>query len=113
VSFLVPIPLSEGAPPTHFDVQSQLEGVTYTLNFRWDVRASAWFMKIYDEQGINLLVAEVKIVVSWVLAAYVIDRQPPGAFVAVDTSGAHSDPTDSDFGKRVELHYLTKAELGL
>jgi hypothetical protein len=107
------IPLSEGVPLPFFDMQTSLESVTYTLQFRWNVRASAWFLDILDEQGSIYLVPGVKLVANWPLGAYRADRQPPGCFVVVDSAGEDADPDLVSFGVRHKLIYFTAAELGL
>lgn len=110
---IIPIPLIEGAPLPFFDMVVPLDGVNYTLQFRWNVRASAWYLDVLDEPGTTVLLAGLKIVADWPLAAYTTARQPPGLFVAVDSSGANIDPTLEDFGVRVNLLYFTATELGL
>jgi hypothetical protein len=109
----IDIPLSEGAPLPFFDMQASLEGVTYTLQFRWNVRNSAWYLDVLDEAGESILVAGVKVVADWPLSAYTVDRQPPGVFIAADTTGTGTDPALTDFGVRVVLLYYTSTELGL
>ena len=96
-----------------FTTQAVLDGVTYTLQFAWNVRLSSWFMDVLDSQGIEVLQTGLRLVANWPLAAYTTGRSPPGAFVALDTSGAGADPALLDFGGRVKLKYFTAAELGL
>lgn len=96
-----------------FDLQAVLDGVTYTLQFRWNVRLEAWFMDILDEQGVTMLLAGLRLVANWPLGAYNTGRQPPGAFVAFDTSGEGLDPGLDDLGDRVQLKYFTAEDLGL
>jgi hypothetical protein len=96
-----------------FDLQTELEGVTYTLQFRWNVRASRWFLDVLDAEGAKVLVASVKLVADYPLAIYRSDRQPRGCFFAADTGGGGVDPGINDLGKRVQLYYLTAAELGI
>jgi hypothetical protein len=109
---LVPLDGVEGL--TYFDAQAPLDGVTYTLSFRWNVRASGWYLDIWDETGTVLYVAGVRVVANYPLCAYFTGRQPPGHLVFVDTSGQGLDPGLSDLGSasaRVQLYYLTAAEL--
>jgi len=96
-----------------FDLQVTLESVTYTLEFRWNVRAGKWFMSVLDETSNTVLQAAAKVVANWPLFAYVTGRQPAGAFLAFDTTGAGLDPGLNDLGNRVQLIYFTTAELGL
>lgn len=105
------IPLPSGNP--FFDVQATLENITYTLQFRWNARTNGWFMNVLDESGLNTLVAGMRCVVWFPLAAYRIDRQPPGAFFFDDTATDGQEPQLNDLGTRVLLRYFTSAELGL
>lgn len=110
---ILPIPLVDGAPLPFFDMQAQLESVTYTLQFRWNVRASAWYLDVYDESATTVLLAGLKLVADWPLAAYTTQRQPPGALVVIDSSGNGTDPTLTSFGIQHGLFYFSAAELGL
>lgn len=103
------IPIDVGDP--FFDVQVTLEDVTYTLQFRWNVREEAWYMHILDAEGTTVLHAGLKLVADWPLATYTTERQPPGILVARDTSGEGRDPGLDDLGDRVQLVYYTLAEI--
>jgi hypothetical protein len=109
----VDIPLSQGAPLPYFDMQTLLDGVTYTLQFRWNVRCSAWFLDVLDEAGQTVVMAGLKLVADWPLAAYRTGARLPGALVFVDTSGNGQDPGLTDLGIRVLMLYFSAAELGL
>jgi len=111
---IIPIPLDGGAPLPYFDMQTQADGVTYTLEIRWNVRAGAWYMNVRNEAGDDPpLLAGLKLVADWPLAAYTTQRQPPGAFVVVDSAGLGEDPALLSLGVRHQLLYFTAAELGL
>lgn len=110
---IIDIPLSEGAPLPYFDFQVPLESVTYTLQMRWNTRASRWYMDVLNEQADTVLIAGLKLVASWPLAAYITGRQPPGAFVVVDSTGLDVDPDLTGLGIRWKLLYYTTTELGL
>lgn len=106
----VEIPVKSEA--AYYDLQVTLEDVTYTLEFRWNARLEAWFMNILDAEGVNVVRAGLRLVVSWPLAAYGAERKPPGAFVVVDTTGAEEDPGLDDLGDRHQLLYYSSTELG-
>jgi hypothetical protein len=108
---MINIPIKSGDP--NFSVQATLENVTYTLAFRWNVRASAWFMDVLAADGVTIIQSGIKLVCNWWLAAYTTARQPPGAFMALDTSGASVDPGLDELGDRVKLIYFTTTDLGL
>lgn len=107
----VVIPVKSDA--AYYDLQIQLEGVTYTLEFRWNVRASAWFMNILDAQGVNMIRAGLRLVTNFPLWPYGASRTPPGALIVVDTTGSgDADPDLDGLGDRWQLLYLTAAEIG-
>lgn len=118
------IPLRGDLP--FFDLGAELDGVTYTLQVRWNPRAAAFFLTVYDEPGENVLLGDARMVADYPLYSHRVDRQPPGALVVVDTSGAGEDPSAevlvdpdnnpsfvSTFGSRHVLLYFSAAELGL
>lgn len=96
---------------THFALQVSLDGVTYTLRVRWNARASAWFMDILTEDADDVIAAGLRIVVGYPLNLYRADRKPPGLLFAQDTSGRGVDPGLGELGERVQLFYLSTAEM--
>jgi hypothetical protein len=109
------IPLDNGPPNVlpFFDVQVDIDGGTYTLQLRWNVRLAAWFLTVLDEEGATVLIGDSALRVGGPVKPYFTGRIPAGAFVPVDTSGGQVDPGYSDLGVRVQLDYFTATELGL
>lgn len=122
---MISIPTGDGTTP-FFSVQQVLDGTVYTLEFRWNERCKvppssiyspvpapgAWFMGIYDEEGITPILTGIRLVADWKLGKASADsRMPPGALIATDTSGAGVDPGFADLGSRVELRYFTKDDV--
>ena len=111
----VTIPIVRDADDaSHFDMQAVLDGVTYTLEFRWNVRLGAWFMNVLDADGEEARLLGLRLVADYPLAANIADRTPPGVFLALDTGaavGSGEDPGFDDLGSRVQLMYIPKAEL--
>lgn len=109
------IPINRGVDDTGiFDLQTTLEGVTYTLEFRWNERCEAWFMSVWDVERVVPYALGVRLVADFWLSKYTVDRQPSGAFILVDTAspeGQGIDPGFDDLGSRHLLHYETLAEL--
>lgn len=96
-----------------FSIVVTLDAVSYTLQFRWNVRAAAWFVTVLDAVGVNVLLGDTRVVANFPLALYVTGRAPSGLLMAVDTSGQGLDPGLTDLGDRIDLQYFSKAELGL
>jgi hypothetical protein len=92
-------------------MQVNLDGVTYTMQMRWNNRASAWFFDILDEDAQNVLAAGIRMVVDFPLNLYKADRKPPGMLLAMDSSGAGAEPGADELGDRVQLVYFSSAEL--
>lgn len=104
------IPLPAGLP--HFDLQARLDDVTYTLEVRWNVRASAWYMNVFDAEGAVLLLAGARLVVDFPLfGSSSRTAGPPGMLTILDTTGRHADPDFAALGTTAQLTYVTKAEL--
>lgn len=106
------IPTGDGVTP-FFSIQVNLEDVTYTLQFRWNVRCKSWFMNIFDEQEITPILVGLRLVADWPLAKNNTGRQPPGLFFLSDTTGQGQDPAFEDLGARHQLLYFSSTELGL
>lgn len=100
---------------SHFEQQAVLDDVTYTLEFRWNDRLSAWFMNVLDAEGVVSHIVGLRCVADYAVPQHLVDRSPPGLFVFVDTSaviGEGEDPGFDDLGSRVQLYYITEAEIG-
>lgn len=94
----------------HYSMQVTLEGVIYTLVFRWNVREASWYMQIQDAQG-NALCGGYKIVVGFPIAARSrVAGKPPGFFWAFDSTGEDRPPAIDELGERVRLVYFTAGE---
>lgn len=102
-------------PPTDARAWSQLttlDGRVYLLEFEWSSRAAHWFISLSTSEG-DPIATGVKVVADWPLfrLASWDDRAPPGAVVALDTSGESRDPGFADLGDRVVLVYYDEEEL--
>jgi hypothetical protein len=113
MAFLIPIS-RDADDVSHFDMQVTLDDVTYTLEFRWNNRISAWFMNVLDGDGEEARMLGLRCVVDFGIPQDIVDRSPPGLFVFVDTGsavGQGEDPGFDDLGSRVQLWYIPEAEL--
>lgn len=113
MSLTIPLPKETTASTTvpHFDFQVQLDGVTYTLEFRWNTRQSGWFMSIQEEDETPIM-SGIRVVVDLPLGKRSRDeRMPSGALIALDTQDQHKDPDYDELGPRVVLLYFTADEL--
>lgn len=91
--------------------QSDLDGVTYTMRFRWAERSATWHMDLrtLDDDPVLLSAA---LVPAWPLLHRVYGPlRPPGELVLLDLAGPAENPTLEGFGERWVLYYLPAAEL--
>lgn len=104
------IPLRGDIP--YYDFQVTLEGVTYTMEVRWNVRLQAPFLAIFDAQGTTPILVGLRMVVNWPLGAYNTGRGLPGNLMLIDTSNQNREVVSmEDLGKRCQLLYFSSAEL--
>lgn len=111
MSLVLPILQSTTKPLHRFSQQHQLENVTYTFQFQWNIRAQAWYVDIMDETGATMIAPGLRLVADFALAAYRAERTPPGILFAVDTSGLGLEATLRDLGSRVHFIYISSAEI--
>ncbi len=96
----------------HFSEQVELDGRTFTLEFRWNAREEAWYLSVADADE-NSLATGVKLVVGWpLLTRYASADMPPGQLMADDTSGRDQEAGLTDLGRRVLLFYFNAEEVG-
>jgi hypothetical protein len=107
----MPIEIPTRSDLLFYDLQHDLDGSTYTLELRWNVRGQAWFMKVLDAEGVNILQGDIKLVANFPLGAYTTGRSPPGVFMLIDTSGNEEEAGETDLGSRHKLLYWTEAEI--
>lgn len=88
-----------------YDFGVDLEGSSFTFELRWNPRAGAWFLSVYDAAG-DLLIAGRRVVLGVSLFGPNFDeRLPPGFLCAIDTGTTGEDPGRDDLGGRVVLVY--------
>jgi len=86
--------------------QSDLDGVTYSMRFRWSERASVWHLDLrtLDDEPVLLSAA---LVTAWPLLHRVVSPlRPPGELVLLDLVGPGEPATLEGFGDRWALFYI-------
>lgn len=94
-------------------VKVALDGVTFEVRVRWNERAERWFFSLYDAEERVLAPSRAVVLGFPLLARFVRNRQrlPAGQIVAVDTADTGVEPGLDELGTRVQLIYVTAAEL--
>lgn len=96
---------------THYEFSQVLDGVSYVLEFRWNIREESWYLDIRLDDGTRVA-SGVKIVTDWALLRGVRSASRPlGEFVAFDTSGNRQDPKIDNLGSVVKLFYFDASGL--
>jgi len=94
--------------------RTALDGVDFTLTFRWSQRDGHWLMDLADAEGVAIR-SGLTLATSIPLLRGIVDtRRPAGELIVVDSTGASDlDPGFSDLGSRFVLMYVTAAEMAL
>jgi hypothetical protein len=111
VIYTIPLP----QPPIYdLTFQVELDQVTYTLTFQWNVRDGGWYLTIADAVG-NPILGSQRVVVDFPIGLNQSynPSMPPGSIQFIDTSGQGLDPAldGSDLGGRVQMLYFDAAEI--
>ena len=90
---------------THYAFFTTLDGVTYELEFRYNLRSDCWYFDLRLEDGTEVLNG-IKLVVNYpLLLGKQNENTPAGVLIATDTTGQKQDPGVADLGGRVTLAY--------
>lgn len=94
-----------------YSLEVTLEGVVYTLSFRWNARMEKWIMDIGDATGNPLLIGLVLFEGIPLIWRFVdrITGLPPGGFLVIDETGQHRDPDQDTLGLDINLVYVEAA----
>lgn len=95
-----------------YTAEVTLEGVSYLFELAWNTRDSRWYLSLYDAAGVALA-SSIPIVVDFpLLRRFRGAAFPPGYLLALDTTDqGHEIAEQEDLGGRVQLVYLTEAEV--
>lgn len=104
------IPLSDFAS---YSEQLTLDGEVFLFQFDFNVRGDYWVMSISDID-LNVLISGLRIVLDYeLLSQYPGRGLPPGALIAIDTTGDEFDANRENFGPvdtNVSLIYIPVSE---
>jgi hypothetical protein len=103
------LPLRDDVP--HFGFTTELDGVTFGLEFRWNGRDSAWYFNLTDADGAMLLAGLRVVVRHLYLGRFRYLGLPAGELEFIDTTDADEEAGLGDLGSRVLLVYTPSGEL--
>ena len=95
------IPVDSENPDYNFQID--LDGATYTLDFKFNGRANTWQMSIFDASGENLIIGSVPVLegIDLLYPYEGVPGRPPGNFIAINETGGN------DLGTDIKLYYET------
>jgi hypothetical protein len=101
---LLVIPCPTGTD--NYELQTVLDGATYTLALHWNYRGGFWSLSIADANDnpiVSGVALRINVDVLYTTASF---AKPPGSLGIIDASGSGLDPDLDELGKRVQLVYL-------
>ncbi len=106
MSFVIPT-LTDGTEA--YDQRTQLDGVEYSLQFRYNFRRELWTFSVVALDGTPLLMGQT------VHVGIVLNRRavggPPGLLLAISETDDIASPGLTELGERIKLCYLTVDEV--
>lgn len=103
------IPVEQGLAYYEFEVE--LDGVQFRLEFRYVDRDDAWYLSIYDVDGIPLRMG-LRVVPQWpLLQLWADENRPGGEMISLSQGGVTSTPTLDQLGSDAVLVYMDEAEV--
>jgi hypothetical protein len=89
----------------------RLEGRDYIFRFDWNDREQRYYMHIFDQDEVPLLLG-VKVIANWGMLTrhHFNPALPPGELIPMDLEQGGEPPTFDDFGTRVRLFYYASDE---
>jgi len=90
---------------TAFIQETELDGTTYRMTFRWSAREQTWYLDITDTSDSPIAMG-LRLVEGALLLRYITDpRRPPGELFVEGT------PTETNLGTDAFLVYADAAEV--
>lgn len=88
-----------------YEFQIELDGLIYTLGFRYNERMGRWLMDISDVVEEEILNGIVLLTNVPLTDDYLKDGLPPGRFICDDRTGKNRDAGEDDLGNDIRLLY--------
>lgn len=104
------LPIDQSSP--WFQFSTELDQVTYGLEFLWNTREGCWYVTLRDGEG-NALVSGRKVTLGSLFRKYRATQGvlPLGDIYVIDTTNSGVDAAFADLGRRVILRYVTDVEM--
>lgn len=95
-----------------YSIDVDLDNRPFTLIWKWNYRGQYWSVEFWSRED-ELLHGAIKVVPDYDLLHYTrhIAELPQGALMVVDTTEAPEAIVFADLGVRLQIIYITEAEL--
>ena len=100
---IIELPVRGDLPSFEFKIE--LEGVVYTLKFRWNERMARWLFSIANEVGQDIVAGLPVQTDVDIKGRFKGSTLPPGLFLSLDETGAQRNPDRETFGEEVKFLY--------
>ena len=100
---LLKLPLRSDIPA--YDFRIDLEGETYTFEFRFNERMGRWIMDLKTENNDPLIMGIPVLIGTDFLERFEVDGLPPGNLFAVNLESEFVDAGRDDLGNNVVIIY--------
>ncbi len=89
----------------NYSMKLDLDGVTYTLSFRYNFRFAVWYMDLADEQGTTILSDIALLLGTILLDRFANDNIPQGELFMLNLENENEEATRDNFGIDALLMY--------
>jgi len=97
------IPTNNSSPA--FDMFTDLDGVNYTFNFRWNDRIGMWMFDLYDSDNVAIFLGKPYQTEVDFLQQSVKTTTPTGTLMAINSEEDGVDADRFSLGGNVKLYY--------
>lgn len=87
-----------------YDLEVELSGFMFKLDFQWNVRSEFWSITLYDAED-NLITTGVPQTDFQLFINCTDERMPKGKFFVIDNTNSNKDITRDNFGTDILLFY--------
>lgn len=94
-----------------YTLDVSLEGSAYKFRVKWNYRGQYYTLDVLTKEGVDIVAGMKLALNAQILLAHPGLGLPPGELFVVDTSGSNDVISEQDIEDRIDLVYLTEAEL--
>lgn len=97
-------------PTTYCSYEIDLDGRDWTLVFKWNNRANAWYLRIENDRG-RVVAQGIRLVVGVDLLRLFPGDLPPGLLAVISLRPVQTDPVFESFSRSHRLVYFEASDI--